>query len=91
MTTEINIASPDFKADPYPTFTETRTEDPVRQMTMPGNRKGWLITRYDDADLVLRDPRFVKDLRHALTLEEIAQQFPARQDADRCAQYSQLS
>lgn len=80
MTTEINLASPDFKANPYPAFTETRTEDPVHQVTLAGNRRGWLITRYDDADLVLRDPRFVKDVRHALTPEEIAKEFPWQQE-----------
>ncbi len=80
MTAEINLASPDFKADPYPAFAQTRTEDPVHQVTLAGNRKGWLITRYDDADLVLRDPRFVKDVRHALTPEEIAKQFPWQEE-----------
>ena len=80
MPIEINLASPEFKADPYPSFTQTRNEDPVHQVTLAGNRKGWLITRYDDADLVLRDPRFVKDVRHALTPEEIAKQFPWQEE-----------
>ena len=91
MTTEINLTSPDFKADPYPTFAQTRAEDPVHQVTLPGNRKGWLITRYDDADLVLRDQRFVKDIRHALTSEEIAKQFPALQQEQNQAHGAAIS
>ncbi len=73
----IDLHSPHFKADPYPVFARVRSEDPVHLTEFPGNRKGWLITRYEEAEKVLRDPRFVKDPRHAFTPEQLQQQFPA--------------
>ncbi|GCF10787.1 cytochrome P450 family protein [Dictyobacter arantiisoli] len=79
MVTEINLASPDFKANPYPTFTELRTTDPVRQTKLTNERRGWLVSRYEDADLVLRDPRFAKDIQHALTPEELKGYYPSQQ------------
>ena len=78
----MDLHSPEFKADPYPTFAQVRSEDPVQLTEFPGNRKGWLITRYEDADKVLRDARFVKDPRHAFTQEELQQQFPALREQE---------
>ncbi len=76
---ELNLNSPTFKANPYPAFAQLRSHDPVHQIPMPGGRTAWLITRYEDADDVLKDQRFVKDLRHALSPEELAQRFPQAQ------------
>jgi cytochrome P450 len=73
----MDLNSPDFKADPYPVFARVRSEDPVYLTEFPGDRKGWLITRYEEAEKALRDPRFIKDVRHVLTEEQIRQQFPA--------------
>jgi len=33
----------------------------------------WLVTRYEDAVAVLKDKRFVKDGRNAITPEQLAQ------------------
>ncbi len=55
-----DLAKPEFKANPYPFYARLRAETPVcptkflRQPT-------WLITRYDDVVMVLKDERFVKD------------------------------
>ncbi|MFL5629090.1 MAG: cytochrome P450 [Ktedonobacteraceae bacterium] len=73
---ELNLNSPGFKANPYPAFAQLRSHDPVHQILMPGGRTAWLITRYEDADDILKDQRFVKDVRHALSPEELAQRFP---------------
>ncbi|MBA2394994.1 MAG: cytochrome P450 [Ktedonobacteraceae bacterium] len=69
----INLHSPDFKADPYPVFARVRSDDPVHLTEFPGNRQGWMITRYEEAEKVLRDPRFIKDQRHVLTPEQLQQ------------------
>ncbi len=74
---EIDLSSPRLKSNPYPLFTHLRSEDPMHWVEFPGNRHGWLITRYEDAERALRDARFVKDPRHALTQEQLLQQFPA--------------
>jgi cytochrome P450 PksS len=69
-----NIASPEFKANPYPFYARLRAEAPVHRVTLPTGEIAWLITRYDDVAMVLRDERFVKDTLNALTSEQIAKQ-----------------
>lgn len=78
----IDLSSPSLKANPYKEFERIRAEDPVHLVTLPGQRQGWLITRYEDAEQALRDQRFVKDARRALSPEQFARQFPwlKRQD-----------
>ena len=56
-----DIASPAHKADPFPFYARLRTEDPVHRVTLPGGRPAWLVTRYDDVVMVLKDERFAKD------------------------------
>jgi cytochrome P450 len=45
---------PEYRADPYPLYDWVRENDPVHRAP-DGN---WVIVRYDDASMVLRDPRF---------------------------------
>ena len=70
----MNIASPEFKANPFPFYARLRAEAPVYRTTLPTGEPAWLITRYDDAVAVLKDERFVKDPAHALTPTEFARQ-----------------
>lgn len=60
-----NLASPQFKANPYPFYARLRAEAPVYRARLPNRQPAWLITRYDDVLAVLKDERFVKD-RHNL-------------------------
>jgi cytochrome P450 len=71
---EVNIASPQFKADPYPFYARLRVEAPVFRVTLPDRQPAWLVTRYDDVVMVLKDDRFAKDRRTALTPEQLARQ-----------------
>jgi cytochrome P450 len=54
---EFNPLDPDFIADPYPFYRRLREAAPVLK-TPQGF---WLLTRYDDVALSLRDRRFGKD------------------------------
>src|SRR5215471_12958429 len=45
---------PDLVTDPYSYYARLRSEDPVHGS--PGGL--WILTRYDDVALALRDPRF---------------------------------
>ncbi len=46
-------------SDPYETYDRLRTKDPVHRMRLIN---GWVLTRYEDVDMVLRDHRrFSKD------------------------------
>jgi cytochrome P450 len=50
---KLDLLDPELLADPYPTFHRLRAEDPVHWEPEPGY---WVVTRYDDAVAVLRDP-----------------------------------
>jgi cytochrome P450 len=68
----INIASPGFKANPYPHYARLRDEAPVCRVTLPTKERAWLVTRYDDVTAALKDERFAKDPSNALTPDELA-------------------
>jgi len=52
-----DFRSPEFITDPYPLYARLREQAPV----FPLGPQTWLVTRYQDADQVLRDPRMGKD------------------------------
>lgn len=66
----VNLAAPEFKADPFPFYARLRAEAPVYHVTLPTKEPAWLITRYDDVAMVLKDERFAKDTANALTPEQ---------------------
>src|SRR5438128_7940995 len=55
-TTEVhfNPLLPEFHANPYPFYHQLREKDPVHETPMGF----WVLTRYDDVVMALRDPRF---------------------------------
>lgn len=71
---EVDLASPEFKADPYPFFARLRETAPVCRVILPGRQTAWLITRYDDVAGALKDGRFAKDPNNALTPDQAARQ-----------------
>src|SRR5262245_58674655 len=48
---------PEFHSNPYPFYKALREEDPVHQSPFGF----WVCTRYDDAVMILRDPRFGRE------------------------------
>jgi len=69
-----NIASPEFKADPYPFYSLLRAESPVFRVELPTRQPAWLVTRYDDVAALLKDERFVKDKASTLSADEAGKQ-----------------
>jgi cytochrome P450 len=67
----LNIVSAEFKADPFPFFAVLRASEPVYRTTLPDKTPLWLLSRYDDVAALLRDERFKKNRRHALTKEQL--------------------
>ncbi|HEY3992358.1 MAG TPA: cytochrome P450 [Ktedonobacteraceae bacterium] len=67
---EIDLMSPAAKANPYPTFSLVRSDDPIHAMKMENGHTTWFITRYEDALAILKDQRFIKDFRRLLTPEQ---------------------
>ena len=57
----VNLASSEFKANPFPFYAHLRNEAPVFRTKLPDKRTVWLITRYEDVLSVLKDDRFRKD------------------------------
>ncbi len=63
----VNLASPQFKANPFPVYAQLRAEAPVYRVMNPAAKNPfWLITRYADVAFVLKDERFGKDPKNAL-------------------------
>lgn len=67
----MNIVSAEFKANPFPLLTRLRSSDLVYRTTLPDKVKTpvWLMTRYEDVNALLKDERFPKNRRSALTPE----------------------
>jgi cytochrome P450 len=70
-----DLYSDSFREDTYATFARMREQDPVLfQPGVDGETPIWFVTRYDDAEAVLLDDeRFVRDPRHALPPELLAE------------------
>ncbi len=63
----VNLVSPEFKADPFPFYARLRAEHPVCCAVVPGfPSRAWLVTRYNDVMMVLKDNRFAKSPLNAL-------------------------
>ncbi|MFY9551911.1 MAG: cytochrome P450 [Thermoanaerobaculia bacterium] len=67
----VDLASPVFKADSYPFYARLRAEEPVCPVVLPDKQVAWLVTRYDDVAMVLKDERFAKDRTRALAPEQM--------------------
>jgi cytochrome P450 len=67
-----DLASPRFKANPYPFYARLRDEAPVWRTTLPGRRTAWLVTRYENVVGVLKDDIFAKDRLNAMDREQLA-------------------
>lgn len=52
----------EFRNNPYPVYEKLRQSEPIRKLMFPNGQYGWLISSYDDAVTVLKDPRFIKDM-----------------------------
>ncbi len=67
----VNIVTAEFKADPFPFLAHLRVSEPVYRTTLPDKTVVWLLTRYDDVTALLRDERFTKNRRSALTKDQL--------------------
>jgi cytochrome P450 PksS len=70
--TQPDFKSPRFKANPYPLYARLREEAPVFRIKVPGNEVGWLVTRYEDVNQVLKHGGISKDRIGSMTEEQRA-------------------
>ncbi len=67
----VDVTTPQFKADPFPFFARLRAEAPVYRAALPDKMPIWLVSRYDDVVALLKDERFAKDKRRAMTPQQL--------------------
>ncbi len=67
----VDVTDVTFKANPFPFYAQLRAEAPVFPVSLPTKQRAWLITRYDDVLNALKDERFAKDPRNAMTPEQL--------------------
>lgn len=70
----MDIYRAEFKANPFPFYARLRAEQPVYQTNLPDKTRVWLVTRYEDVYSLLKDERFAKDRRNAMTPEQLRKQ-----------------
>jgi len=72
---QYDLYSETIKANPYPIYAVLRSEEAISRQPGPeGDYEMWHVTRYAEAEIVLRDhKRFVKNFRNTRTAEELAQ------------------
>lgn len=73
------VATPEGKADPYPRYAALRTHVPVHRSAIGF----WVLSRYDDCQRVLRDPRVGKDFSGAARALGLSEEHQAEQAAFR--------
>ncbi len=67
----VDVTDATFKANPFPFYAQLRAEAPVFPVKLSTRQRAWLITRYDDVLNILKDERFAKDRRNAMTPEQL--------------------
>src|SRR5687767_394149 len=68
---EVDIVSPGFKADPFSFLANLRASQPIYRTTLPDKTPVWLITRYEDVAALLKDEKFVKNRRTAMSQDQL--------------------
>src|SRR5687767_5546495 len=69
-TDSVDIACPEFKANPCNFYARLRVAAPAHRIASLKGEPGWLITRYDNVVMVLTDERFAKNRQNARTPKE---------------------
>ncbi|HTQ40557.1 MAG TPA: cytochrome P450 [Pirellulales bacterium] len=59
----VNITTPEFKAQAFEFYARLRREAPVYRTVLPDKMPAWIVSRYDDVAMVLKDERFSKEFR----------------------------
>lgn len=75
------IFSPETRANPQALYEQMRLNDPIYAATGPmSGNTFWFFTRYDDVVTVLKDQRFIKDVRKNLPPEHAKRYMAADDD-----------
>ncbi|GCE15811.1 cytochrome P450 family protein [Tengunoibacter tsumagoiensis] len=80
QSTDLDLTSSRFKANPFSAFARLRTENPIYELSSSNGQRTWLVSRYRDVETVLRDDRFIKEQQTLLSHEERAHPTTASAD-----------
>lgn len=69
-----DFSTPAFNQNPTPIWEQLRTTEPCYRMALPGGAHAWMITHYDDVLTILKDPRFIMDIRKIVP--DLQQMYP---------------
>lgn len=70
------FAAQEVKHNPYPFFAFLRETEPLYCFLLPNGLRAWMITRYDDAVDILKNPLFCKDARKVFPTNVVQQLLP---------------
>lgn len=71
----VHVGHPAFRANPYPLYARLRELGPIHRVRlMPMNELAWLVVRYDEVAMILKEERFVKNPAPVLSPEQAAAQ-----------------
>jgi cytochrome P450 len=76
MSAHPELASPAFRANPFPYYAELRQKAPVHWIKFADGKPACLIMRYADVASALKDPRLAKNPFKTLTREEQKRKLP---------------
>jgi cytochrome P450 len=62
----LEVYTPEFFLSPEPLYTQLRASEPVCRVKLPSGIEGWWITRYEDVEAALKDPRLTKNPHNVL-------------------------
>ena len=72
------VRDPQVRANPHPRYHQMRSASPVLHFPETGE---WLLTRYEDCEAVLRDPRFSANPAHRVSDIPLERRTPREQAA----------
>ncbi|EJR26643.1 MULTISPECIES: cytochrome P450 family protein [Bacillus cereus group] len=70
LASETQLTSSTFKHEAYDIYKELRAFHPVYPLSLGEKDQSWLITRYDDAMSLLKDPRLLKNIENVFSKTE---------------------
>ena len=76
----LEVYTPEFLLSPEPLYAQLRTSEPVCRVKLPGGAEGWWITRYEDVEAALKDPRLTKNPHSVMPPERLDGVDPAARD-----------
>ncbi|MCS4304856.1 cytochrome P450 [Chryseobacterium sp. BIGb0232] len=60
---KVDFTNPEFIQNPFPVYAYMRETSPIKKVSFGNGQAFWMVTKYEDAIQIFRNPIFVKDIR----------------------------